>query len=264
MSAIALSSLTFAGVTFADEARARESRAKALSLGSGVALTPGLGPDRAAAPLFFPPNLDEVLPDGGLPRGAVVELASPRALRRATSLCLAACAAAQAEARLRSGDPATVGAWCAFIDPWSTLHAPAVEERGVDPSRLLVVRPGLEALARTAVRVAQSRAFTLIVIDLAGVPGAVLPRGAHPAGGLAGASSVRLERWVNVVRRLALALEHTDTSVLLSTDSLARRPLPLPVALRLEVEREVGGAWGVRVAKERHGRVGPKLALAGS
>lgn len=248
MAAVALSSLALAGVTFADEPRAGErlaaERAKALPLGRAGATAP-----------FFPSSLDEVLPDGGLPRGAVVEIASPRALGRSTSLCLAACAAAQAEARLRSGDPATVGAWCAFLDPWCTLHAPAVEERGVDPSRLLVVRPELDALARTAVRVAQSRAFALITIDLAGVPGA----GSH-----VGASSVRLERWVNVVRRLALALEHTDTSVLLSTDSLASRPLPLPVAMRLEVERELGGAWSVRVAKERHGRVGPKLALAGS
>jgi len=35
-------------------------------------------------------GLDEALPDGGLPRGAVVELAAPYGLGRATSIALAA------------------------------------------------------------------------------------------------------------------------------------------------------------------------------
>lgn len=250
MAVVALSAVNLEGVTFAEHARSAQvaspARAKPLPLDRGRLLGPEAG---LQAGRVGPPSLDELLPDGGLPRGAVVEVASPRALGRATSLCLAACASAQAEARLRSGDPSTVGAWCAFVDPWSTLHAPAVEARGVDASRLLVVRPELDALARTAVRVAQSRAFALVAIDLAGVPGAE-------------ASALRLERWVNVVRRLALAVEHTDTTVLLSTDTLAHRPLPLPVALRLELERELGGAWSVKVAKERHGRVGPRTAVA--
>lgn len=213
------------------------------------------------APLAINPILDAVLPDGGLPRGAVVELSSVHGLGHATSVALGACAAAQAEARLRSGDPKTVGAWCAFLDPWATLHAPAVARSGVDLKRLLVVRPPLETLVTTlpriAVRIAQSRAFSLIAIDLAGVPGA----------GHAGAS-VPLDRWVNVVRRLALAVEKTDTTVLLSTDASMHRALPLPVALRLELA-SVGAEWLVRVAKERHGRVAaaaaplPHIQLAG-
>jgi hypothetical protein len=52
--------------------------------------------------------------------------------------------------------------------------------------------------------------------------------------------------------------------------------MPLPVAMRLELERELrsdaderskgeseGGRWLVRVAKERHGRVGMPIAIAG-
>ena len=93
-------------------------------------------------------ELDRLLPDGGLPRGAVVEVASQHGLGRATTFALLACAAAQADARLKSGNPRTTGAWCAFVDPWSTLHAPAVVEQGVDLSRLLVVRPPLDAIAR--------------------------------------------------------------------------------------------------------------------
>lgn len=205
-------------------------------------------------PLRVSEALDAVLPDGGLPRGAVVELSSVHGLGHATSLALAACAAAQAEARLRSGDPKTVGAWCAFIDPWSTLHAPAVARSGVDLKRLLVVRPPLEALhatlARLAVRIAQSRAFSVVAVDLVGVPGA-----AHAAGGL----SVPLDRWVNVVRRLALAVEKSDTTIVLSTDAAVQRTLPLPVALRLEIA-SAGDEWLVRVAKERHGRVAAAAA----
>lgn len=188
------------------------------------------------------PTIDDALPDGGLPRGAVVEIASPRMLGRATAIALRACAAFQAEARLRSGDT-TSGAWCAFIDPWSTLHAPAVVASGVDPARLLVVRSPIEALSRVAVRVAESRIFGVVVLDTSSVPGIA------PTGG------IRLDRWGTVVRRLSLAVERTDTTVVLLTDRSAPRAMPLPVALRLEVSSTLSGSVQLRVAKDRHGRV---------
>jgi hypothetical protein len=192
-------------------------------------------------------GLNALLPDGGFPRGAIVELAAVSALGRTTTVALEACAAVQAEARLRSGDPRTVGAWCAFLDPWSTLHAPAVVRLGVDPRRLLVVRPSLgvpASLARVAVRVAQSRAFGLVIADLAAVPGVMNAR------------RIPLDGWVNVIRRLALAIEGTDTCFMLLTDASAPRALPLPVALRVELavtgpSRE----WQARIAKDRYGRV---------
>jgi recombination protein RecA len=211
-------------------------------------------PDRAK---ILPVVLGDVLPDGGLPRGAVVEVASPRALGRATTIALRACAAAQAEGRLRAGVTSTPreaggerakhpwvgGVWCAFVDPWSTLHAPAVVARGVDATRLLVVRPPLGALARVVVRLAESRVFSVIVVDTAGVPGA------------ASSGALDLGRWSTVVRRVALAVERTDTTVILLTDATVRRAMPLPVALRLEVEPKGPGLVSVRVAKERHGRL---------
>jgi recombination protein RecA len=192
----------------------------------------------------------------------VVELSGHRGLGRITALGLAACAAAQAEARLRTGDDRTLGAMCAFIDPWATLHGPALARHGVDASRLVVARPPLEAIARVAVRVVESRAFAVVVIDLAGVPGV---RGER----------VRLDRWVKVVRRLALAVEHGDAALLLLTDGAAARTLPLPVALRLEVDRPVvehaprsllgrgPGLLSVRVAKDRFGRVRQPVACVG-
>jgi hypothetical protein len=195
-------------------------------------------------------GIDEALPDGGLPRGAVVELASPYGLARATSIGLAACAAAQAEAKLRAGE-GTPGAWCAWVEPASSLpnhppdktslFAPAVARAGVDLGRLLVIRPALDALSRAAVRAAQSRVFAVIVVDLAGVPGC------RP--------DVRLDRWVNPVRRMAMAVEGTEATVILLTDALALRTLPLPVAQRIEVERAASSHLRLTVAKDRRGRV---------
>lgn len=222
--------------------------------------------------------LDAALPDGGLPRGAVVELSSPRALGAVTSLALAACAAAQREARFRSGDERTLGAMCGFVDPWETLYAPALAHHAVDATRLIVVRPPLGSLARVVVRMAESKAFSVLSIDLKGVPGSRTSEGRE--------QSVALERWGTVVRRLAIAVEHTDTTVLLMTDRLQHRAMPLPVALRLEVDRAPDRSlaraheesleeslvdrdlrrpsveplqWHVHVAKDRSGRVSSGL-----
>jgi recombination protein RecA len=219
-----------------------------------------LEPRAKALPLALG-EVNDVLPEGGLPRGGVVEIASPRGLARATSIALAACAGAQAEARLRGGEE-TEGAWCAWIDPMGSLYAPAVARAGVDLARLLVVRPPICAralcghppaqprsaqeppsatLARVAVRMATSRAFLVLVIDAVGVPGAW--------------QGEDLARWVNVVRKLALAMEGSDGAVLLLTDRLAARPMPLPVAMRIEVERPAEDRLTIRVAKDRRGRV---------
>src|SRR5262245_18404293 len=173
--------------------------------------------------------VDDTWPGGGLPRAAVIELSAPHGPARATTLALAACASAQAEARCR-GAADTEGAWCAWIEAAAspqgratgTLFAPAARLAGVDLTRLLVVRTpvtmggprapqtppftigGLRApqtpqvdagvLSRVAVRVAEAGVFAVVVIDVAGVPG--LPHAAE-----------RLDRWATVVRRLALAVE---------------------------------------------------------
>jgi recombination protein RecA len=183
----------------------------------------------------------------------VVELAAPYGLAKATSIALATCAAAQEEARLRGGEE-TVGAWCAWIEPSregddrTSLFAPAVVKAGVDLGRLLVIRPPAEDLGRVAARVAQGRVFSVIVVDLAGVPGRK--------------TEARLDRWTNAVRRLALAVEGVETTVLLLTDALTPRALPLPVALRLEVERPAADRLRVTVAKDRRGRVAAAKPVA--
>lgn len=205
----------------------------------------GAGARGKALPLGVA-SLDQALPEGGLPRGAVVELCAPRGLARGTMIALAACASAQSEARLRGGR-STAGAWCAWLDPAMSLFAPAVARAGVDLSRLLVVQPPEGTLAKVAVRVAESHAFSVIVIDTAGVPGC--------------SQSERLDRWPNVVRRLALAIEKSDSTVLLMTDRTQARSMPLPTAMRLEVERTAEDDMSIRVAKERRGRVSQAMTV---
>jgi hypothetical protein len=192
-------------------------------------------------------KLDEALPDAGLPRGAVVEIASPYGLARASSIALAACASAQAEATQRGGKE-SAGAWCAWIDPSCTLFAPGVARAGVDLTRLLVVEPEAEDVARIATRVVSSGAFAVVVIDLAGVPGKRAVQ--------------RLDRWVNPVRRLCLAVEGSETTIILLTDAHAPRAMPLPVALRIEIDRAVEDVLILRIAKERRGRVAPAVAIS--
>lgn len=216
--------------------------------------TGALLPERAVLPLGWP-ELERILPDRGLPRG-VVEIASPPArpvvagakhapLRGgATTLALAAASAVHAQ------DPRS---WCAWITPSDAplLYAPAVVQAGVDLARLLVVRPSPAALARTAIKVASSGAFDLVVTDA--------PSGL--GGRLVGRTKVD---GAVVVRKLALASEEKGTTSLLLTNAYESRETPWPVALRLEVERRPE-ALAVRVTKDRRGRAASQhvVRLAG-
>jgi recombination protein RecA len=203
---------------------------------------PAEGPSQGLS--FGIPELDALLPDGGLLRGSVVELCAAGEGALGTSLGLAACAATQAEARARGNNTP----WCAFIDPSRTLYGPGVAAAGVDLSRLLVVRPPLAALSRVALRLSESEAFAVVVVDLTGVVGERV--------------SVPLGTWPRVVRRLAMAIEGTGHSVLLLTRAADRRPLPLPVAQRLEVSRPTADKLLVRVAKDQRGRVSAPRSIA--
>jgi len=208
----------------------------------GLSLVPPLhsqiAPPPERVPLFWP-ELEAVLPDQGLPRG-VVELAAPRALGGATRIALAA---------VRGGQGRSPGAWCAWVDPEGTLYAPGVAKAEVDLQRLLVVRPSRRDLGRVAVKLAQSRAFEVLVLDCS--PLALVPRGTG-GGGTRRRSAVRPEV---LVRKLALLAEEGGGTVVLLTDSTEPRPAPWPVALRLELSRAPGGLT-VKVARDRLCRLG--------
>jgi recombination protein RecA len=202
----------------------------------------GIFPAENALPLGLP--LDEVLPDGGLPRGSVVELAVAGGPSGGTSVALAACRAAQQATLQHGGQPA----WCAFVDPSRTLYAPGVEQAGVLLERLLVVQPSWEALSRVAVRLAESHAFSVVVVDTIGMP-------EH-------SSALSLGSWPRIVRRLSIAAQESSSLVVLVTDQQAKRPLPLPVSLRLELKRPKPSELQVRIAKDKRGRVSSPRSVA--
>jgi hypothetical protein len=177
--------------------------------------------------------IDRELPEG-FPRG-VVEICAPSGLGRATQLSLSFLAQAQRRdaQTLRQRDER---AWVAWVDPGATLYAPGVVQAGVDLERLLVVRPDGADVARTAVKLAQSRLFAALVIDR-------------------GASSGARDRWHTVVRRLALAAETSDmTILLLSSTAQAHREL-LPTAMRIELSRQSRDRLRLAVTKDRRGRL---------
>ncbi len=184
------------------------------------------------------PELEQALPDGGLLRGAVTEFAVRDGSALSTSVALGACRSAQEEALAHGGE----AAWCAFIDASGTLHAPGVAQKGLDLSRLLVVRPDAEALKRVVVRLAESRVFAVLVVDLTGVPGREL--------------CPNLGSWPRVIRRLSMAIQGTQTTLVLLTEASAARPLPLPVAQRIELSRPDATHLKVQVVKDRQGRIG--------
>lgn len=196
------------------------------------------------------PELAASLPDGGLPRG-VVELAAARSLGGATSLALAA---------VRAGQQKSEHAWCAWIDPEDTLHAPGVVAAGVDLARLLVVRPPRALLGKVAVKLVGSGAFEVVAVDVDAVPGARVRADRVTARG--GKAKERMG-WSPelLVRKLALAAEPTGSTVLLLTDASLPRAAQWPVALRLELSRPDAGSIAVRVAKDRRGRVGPSKTV---
>ena len=190
-------------------------------------------------------ELDRLLPDGGLLRGGVVEL-SIAGSGLGTTLALGAVRAFQEQRAASFGGSRKP--WCAFVDPSGTLYAPGVAASGVALDRLLVVRPDVEAIGRVALKLAESAVFDLVVVDLLGTLGRPL--------------ELSLARFGRVVRRLAMAVDGTDKSVLLLTDALTPRALPLPVAQRIELTRPTAGRLLVRVAKDRRGRITMQRPIA--
>jgi recombination protein RecA len=219
--------------------------------------------------------LDEALPQRGLAYGTVVELQVLGASGAATSFALCACRAAQSawsddvwnddvrsdwqgtspreklqsSARQSSAPQSLQRRWCAFVDPTATLFAPGVAQLGVELDRLLVVRPKIEAVERVAVRIAEAKVVSVLVIDLRGAFGDL---------------AVDVSRWQRTIRRLSLAVKPLSTCVLVLTRAQPRQALPLPVSMRLEFNRSSRANFAIRVAKERTGRVSPPHTIAWS
>jgi hypothetical protein len=197
--------------------------------------------------------LDKLLPDGGLPTGKVIELRLSGGAACGTQLALWACRAAQQQAQLNGTD-----SWCAFIDPTASLHAPGVLSNGVSLPRLLVLRPNIEDVERVALRLSEANVFSVIIIDLVGVPWLSSRAGARSGARLE--LNPKRQNWNRTVRQLALRLEHTQAQVLLLTNSDTHLSLPLPVALRLHMRADTRGV-DLHVAKDSRGRVGAQATV---
>src|SRR5258706_4134835 len=207
----------------------------ALEAWSGSSITTGTHlEEKKKQALRVAQPLASVLPEGGFPRGGVVEIASPANLGHGLGIALSACSACQDASTENGGEMA----WCAFLDPDRTLFGPAVQASGVCLDRLLVLRPPRVLLAKVAVRVALSRIFSVIVVDVAAVPGASFPSRKEPC-------SESMDAWSKVTRRLSLAVEQTPTTVFLLTRSESLRSSALPVAMRIELENGETGSLSV-------------------
>jgi hypothetical protein len=213
-------------------------------------------------------GLDELLPEGGFPAGALVELSAVGAAGGATTVAAAALVAAQ-QVVARDAPSHLPGPLVAWITPERNLHGPALAALGLDLARCLVVVPPWEKLGRVAAKVVESSVFAAVIIDVhpllaarsgvrrgarasvddralvhVGPPSLVTP---PPANSLAAANG-------RALRRLAVAAEATGTLVLLRSDRFVPKGLPWPTALRLEIDGGAGElGWTVQVAKDRHG-----------
>jgi recombination protein RecA len=201
--------------------------------------TEAMLPSRSVLGLDWP-ELEQALPDRGLPRGVIELAAMPRmtsSVRHGHSFdSMRGGTTTIAIAAARAAHAADDRAWCAWLAPEGapSLYAPALAQAGVDLDRLLVVRTPAPALSRTVVKAASSGAFALVVVDI--------PRGTIQNG----------NEGAVVTRKLALAAEEYGTTSLLLTSALQPRTVPWPVAMRLEVERRPD-ALAIRVAKDRRG-----------
>ncbi|MFY0567867.1 ImuA family protein [Archangium lansingense] len=173
---------------------------------------------------------DELLPGGGLPLGQVVELWGEAASGR-TSLALRAVASAHREGRL-----------CAYVDGPGELYPPAAVAAGVDPARLLIVRPKTaEQLAWSAVQLVRSGAFACVVLDLT--------RG--PKGG----GAVRLSPAEG--KRLMDAAGRGGSLLLLLTAPEA----PGDGMMRLRTEAQDDEGLSVEVVRSRQGGIGSRALV---
>jgi hypothetical protein len=194
-------------------------------------------------------GLNSLLPGGGLAWGQVTELSVAQP-SQATSISLLACAQAQQEGQRTTGEMP----WCAFVDPGASLYAPGVAQAGVALDHLLVLRPPVDALLRLTLRLVEARAFAVVVVDTCSFLAPPTSAGSFGVD-LSKWVNVDLTHWVNGVRRLNGAVANTHSMVLLLTDKNARRPLPLPVATRLELSCPEPGLLTVQVAKDKQGRI---------
>ena len=79
----------------------------------------------------------------------------------------------------------------------------------------------------------------------------------HRFSNIIGSSPAMLEVFSTIDR-----VAKTQATVLLITDTAARRPVPLPVAMRVELSRREPERLSLRIAKDQRGRITSPRSLA--
>jgi protein ImuA len=159
--------------------------------------------------------IDAVLPDGGFRRGALTELAGgPASGKTAVALAL-----------LASLGPEALTAW---VDGRGELYPPAAAARGVDLSRLLLVRPSTAAQAAGRAPDVRAQLWAVEALLASGAFAAVAIDVAVPRT-LAGGDAV--------ARRIQAAAERGGAVGLWLAPG---RGLRVPAAVRLELAADGG------------------------
>lgn len=173
------------------------------------------------------PQLDAWLPGGGWPAGRLTEIAVERWGSGELALLMPLLA------QLSAAGEREAGRWLAFISPPFLPYPPALAAAGIDPARLLLVRPADDAEVLWAAEQALRSGGCAIVLAWAGqVAGPCL-------------------------RRLQLAAEAGHTPLLLFRPP-ATLAVPSPATLRLRV---AAGAQGASLHLHKH-RGGKPAALS--
>ena len=185
------------------------------------------------------PQLDAWLPDGGWPAGRLTEVAVERwgsgELALFMPLLARLCGTGENAGEGKGAGPARAAGWIAWIAPPFLPYAPALAAAGVDPARLLLVRPADDEAALWAAEQALRSGSCRLVLAWA--------ERARPA----------------CLRRLQLAAEAGRAPLVLFRPpaALAR---PSTAALRLSLSAGEGGAH-LRLLKQ-HGNASQALPVA--
>ncbi|WP_455233948.1 translesion DNA synthesis-associated protein ImuA [Thiogranum longum] len=171
------------------------------------------------------PELDELLPGGGWPQGALTEILMPRQGIGALRLLMPALAKLSHDKR-----------WICWVAPPHIPYAPALLAAGVDLSHVLLVHP----------KVRQDGLWAVEQSLRSGNCGAVL---AWPTLDDA-----------TIMRRLQLAAEAGNTlGFLFRSQRLVKRPSS--AALRMQLDPEIDGCLSVSILKRRGGWAAGPLRL---
>lgn len=195
--------------------------------------------ERIAEPRF---PLDALLGDL-LGQGGIVELAQSGGRALGTSLALRACAEAQKESRAFGREPGL----CGFVDTEGSLFAPGVLCNEVQLDRLIVARPEPEKLAKTALRMAEARIFSVLVVDI--------------VGSLKAPLELYQSSWIRLVRRMSSTIEGSNRLVLFLTDKATRSAVSLPTNERIELTRTGNRMIEARRTRSRRGALNTAMRL---